>query len=70
MSALKAARMLHMMQLPRDHHESNPVSAKNLQAVEQVLHSIYPSSLYYSGLIVILALSPYATTRKGVGTGK
>jgi hypothetical protein len=64
MNVLMVERMLSMTQLPRDHHEAIPVSSETIQTIRQILHRSNPSSLYYGGLLVILALSPYANTRK------
>lgn len=63
MNALMAERMLRLTQLPREHREAIPVSPETIETVRQVLRSSNPSSLYYAGLLVILALCPYATAR-------
>jgi hypothetical protein len=63
MNSLQAERMLRMTQLPGEHREAIPATSETIQSVRQVLRRSNPSSLYYAGLLVILALSPYATAR-------
>ena len=63
--ALQAERMLRMTQLPSDHHEATAPTPAIIQSVRQVLRRHTPSSLYYAGVLVVLALSPYANTRNG-----
>lgn len=65
LDALQAERMLSMTQLPSEHHEAiRPIPMpETIQSVRQVLRRHSPSSLSYAGLLVILALSPYAKTR-------
>lgn len=65
LDALRAERMLSMAQLPCEHHEAIRTipMPETIQSVRQVLRRHSPSSLSYAGLLVILALSPYAKTR-------
>ena len=63
MDSQQAERMLGMTELSSEHHEPIPVTSETIQSVQQVLHRRNQSSLYYAGLLVILALSPYATAR-------
>jgi len=63
LDALQAERMLSITQLPSDHHEAIRPMPESIQSVRRVLRRHSPSSLSYAGLLVILALSPYAKTR-------
>jgi hypothetical protein len=63
MDSQQAERMLGMTQLSREHHEAIPMTSDLVESVRQVLHRRNRSSLYYAVLLVILALSPYATAR-------
>lgn len=59
---LMVQRMLRTAQLPSDHHEAMPVSPENIEMMREVLGRRGPV-FYYVGLLVVLALSPYARAR-------
>jgi hypothetical protein len=56
--------MLRMMRLPQDNHEALEPTPERIESVQQVLNRHNPSSLYYTAMLILLSLSPYATLRK------
>ena len=63
LDGLQAERMLKITQLPSDHHDAVHLTPKFVESVRQVLRRHNPSSLYYAGLLVVFALTPYGKTR-------
>ena len=63
MDALQAHRMLGMMLTREGQRERIPITEENLQKIRGVVGRHFPTSLYCAGLLVILALSPYAKVR-------
>lgn len=55
--------MLMMTQLPSDHREAVHPTPKAIESVREVLRRRNASSFYYAGLLMVLALIPYASAR-------